>query len=67
MPLSWNEIKSRAAKFTADWADESHEDSEAKPFLSDFFKIFGIESRKFGTFEHRVKKLDDSDGYIDLL
>ena len=24
-------------------------------------------SRKVSTFEHRVKKLDDTDGYIDLL
>jgi len=67
MPLSWNEIKSRAVKFSTDWADASNEDSEAKSFLGDFFKVFGIESRKFGTFEHRVKKLDEKDGYIDLL
>ncbi|MBK9719983.1 MAG: class I SAM-dependent DNA methyltransferase, partial [Saprospiraceae bacterium] len=29
--------------------------------------MFGISSRKVSTFEHRVKKLDDKEGYIDLL
>lgn len=66
MALSWNEIKDRATKFVNVWKDACNEDSEAKPFLVDFFSIFGIESRKFGTFEQRVKKLDDKDGYIDL-
>lgn len=67
MPLSWNEIKSRAVEFSTNWADASNEDAEAKSFLGDFFKVFGIESRKFGSFEHKVKKLDEHDGYIDLL
>jgi hypothetical protein len=67
MPLSWNEIKNRAVEFSTTWADATNEDADAKPFLSDFFKVFGIESRKFGSFEHRVKKLDERDGYIDLL
>ncbi|HPO49994.1 MAG TPA: class I SAM-dependent DNA methyltransferase, partial [Spirochaetota bacterium] len=66
MALSWNEIKERAVKFSAKWKDASNEDQDAKPFLVDFFNIFGIENRKFGTFEHRVKKLDERDGYIDL-
>ena len=29
--------------------------------------MFGISSKRVSTFEHRVKKLDDKDGYIDLL
>jgi hypothetical protein len=29
--------------------------------------VFGISSKRVSTFEHRVKKLDDKDGYIDLL
>lgn len=67
MPLSWNEIKFRAQKFSTEWADTSNEEADAKPFLDAFFDVFGIPRRKVGTFEHRVKKLDDSDGYIDLL
>lgn len=29
--------------------------------------MFGITSKRISTFEHRVKKLDNKDGYIDLL
>jgi hypothetical protein len=67
MTLNWNEIKDRALTFSRDWAGTHSEDAEAKPFLVDFFNIFGISRRKVATFEHRVKKIDDSDGYIDLL
>ncbi|MCA0333438.1 MAG: class I SAM-dependent DNA methyltransferase [Bacteroidetes bacterium] len=67
MALSWNEIKDRALKFSKEWADTSNEEADAKPFLVEFFNIFGISSKRVSTFEHRVKKLDDKDGYIDLL
>ncbi|MBU6325866.1 MAG: N-6 DNA methylase, partial [Bacteroidetes bacterium] len=67
MILSWNEIKDRALKFSQEWAEAANEEADAKPFLVEFFNVFGITSRRVATFEHRVKKLDDSDGYIDLL
>ena len=67
MALSWNEIKDRALKFSKEWADTSNEDADAKPFLDAFFDVFGITRKKIGTFEHRVKKLSEADGYIDLL
>jgi len=67
MPLSWNEIKSRAVTFSNEWKDTFNENADAKPFLDDFFNVFGITRRKQATFEHKVKKLDDSSGYIDLL
>lgn len=67
MTLSWNEIKERALKFSNEWVDTSSEDADAKPFLVEFFNVFGITSKRVSTFEHRVKKLDDKDGYIDLL
>jgi type I restriction-modification system DNA methylase subunit len=67
MTLSWNEIKDRALKFSQEWAEAANEDADAKPFLVEFFNVFGITSRRVASFEHRVKKLDDSDGYIDLL
>ena len=67
MVLSWNEIKDRALNFSKEWADTSNEDADAKPFLVEFFNVFGISRKRFATFEHRVKKLDDKDGYIDLL
>lgn len=67
MALSWNEIKDRALNFSREWAGTFNEDAEAKPFLIEFFNVFGISRKKFASFEHRVKKLDERDGYIDLL
>jgi hypothetical protein len=66
MPLSWNEIKSRAVTFSKDWAEAANEEAEAKPFLYEFLNVFGLSQRKVSSFEHRVKKLNDADGYIDL-
>jgi hypothetical protein len=67
MPLSWNEIKDRALKFSREWADEASEDAEAKSFWDGFFEVFGVPRRRVGTFEKKVKKLDGKDGFIDLL
>jgi hypothetical protein len=67
MALSWNEIKDRALNFSKEWEGTSNEEADAKPFLVEFFNVFGISSKRVSTFEHRVKKLDDKDGYIDLL
>ena len=67
MPLSWNEIKSRAMKFSRDWADEASEDAEAKSFWDAFFDVFGITRKRVASFEKRIKTLDGKDGYIDLL
>ena len=66
MALSWNEIKERAVHFSKEWANAFNEDAEAKTFLFEFFNVFGISQRKVSNFEHRVKKLDDHEGYIDL-
>ncbi|MGB7910933.1 MAG: DNA methyltransferase [Desulfobaccales bacterium] len=67
MPLSWNEIKTRAFDFSREWADEASEDAEAKSFLDAFFNVFGIPRKRVASFEKRVKKIDGKDGYIDLL
>jgi type I restriction-modification system DNA methylase subunit len=67
MPLSWNEIKTRAIAFSKEWQNTHSEEADAKPFLDAFFNVFDISRRKIGTFEHKVKKLNDADGYIDLL
>ncbi|MFN8713455.1 MAG: class I SAM-dependent DNA methyltransferase [Bacteroidota bacterium] len=66
MALSWNEIKERAARFVKEWTGTTNEDADAKPFLVDFFTVFGISRKKVASFEHRVKKLNEKDGYIDL-
>ncbi len=67
MPLSWNEIKSRAVAFSNEWRETTREEADAKPFLVAFLNIFGISQKRVATFEHRVKKLDYASGYIDLL
>jgi hypothetical protein len=67
MPLSWNEIKDRALKFSREWANEASEDAEAKSFWDGFFEVFGVPRRRVGTFERKVKKVDGKDGFIDLL
>jgi hypothetical protein len=67
MPLSWNEIKDRALKFSHEWADESSEDGEAKSFWDAFFTVFGVPRRRVATFEQPVKKSDGHGGFIDLL
>ena len=58
MPLSWNEIKSRAIVFSQEWEHETSEDAEAKSFWDGFFRVFGISRRRVATFEQSVKKAD---------
>ncbi|OJY93429.1 MAG: methylase [Lysobacterales bacterium 63-13] len=67
MPLSWNEIKDRALRFSREWQHESSEDAEAKSFWDGFFDVFGVSRRRVANFEKKIKKLDGKDGYIDLL
>ncbi|MBV5308347.1 DNA methyltransferase [Chromatium okenii] len=67
MPISWNEIKDRALKFSQEWATECAEDAEGKSFLDDFFRIFGVPRRRVASFEQRVNKADGRSGYIDLI
>jgi hypothetical protein len=66
MALGWNEIKERAVVFSKEWENTSSEDAEAKSFLEAFFNVFGVSRKKIGTFEHKVKKINEHDGYIDL-
>ena len=67
MPLSWNEIRSRATAFASDWQGTESEDADAKPFWDAFFEVFGVSRRKVASFERRVQKLGTAQGKIDLL
>jgi len=80
MPLSWNEIKSRAAAFVNEWKDKAstaREEADAQSFQIEFFNIFGVDRKKVAIFENKVKLYRDrqglfqngagSAGYIDLL
>jgi hypothetical protein len=53
-PLSWNEIKDRALKFTNEWKNESSEDAEAKSFWDQLFEVFGVPRRRVASFEGGV-------------
>lgn len=67
MALSWNEIKERAIAFSKKWADATDENAEAKPFLVDFFNVFGVSDRRVKKFEYKVPKRSGRNGYIDML
>ena len=76
MPLSWNEIKTRAASFVLEWSAATKaagkgktvkEKAEAQTFETEFLKIFGVERKKVALFEKEVIKENTTDrGYIDL-
>ncbi len=66
MPLSWNEIKPRAAAFERRWRDASGERAQAQEFWVDFFDIFGIRRPRVASFEHAVRKHGGGQGFIDL-
>lgn len=65
-PLSWNEIRDRALRFSREWADESSERSESQTFWNQFFDVFGITRRRIASFETPVRR-EHEGGYIDLL
>jgi hypothetical protein len=66
MPISWNEIRQNAIRFSREWAEEHREDAEAKTFWDEFFAAFGMRRRTLATFEEPVRRLSGTYGFIDL-
>ena len=66
MRLSWNEVRTRAAKFAEDWQDAAYEKGETQSFYNDFFEVFGVRRRSVASYEAHVTKLNNHSGYIDL-
>ncbi len=66
MRLSWNEIRTRAARFSDQWQAAVYEKGETQSFYNDFFEIFGVQRRTVARYEERVTKLDHRSGFIDL-
>jgi len=64
--LSFNEIRARASRFAADYADATYEKGETQTFYNDFFQIFGVQRRSVARYEEHVKKLNNKTGFIDL-
>ena len=66
MRLSWNEVRSRAARFADEWRDAAYEKGETQSFYNAFFEIFGVQRRSVARYEEHVRKLDNQSGFIDL-
>ena len=67
-PLSWNEIEVRAAKFAAEWAGPHVEEQDAQTFETEFFEVFGVNSKRVAEFEAKVRIADKKGiGSIDML
>lgn len=66
MPISWNEIRHNAIKFSRDWAGVKSESAEKQTFWNEFFQVFGIKRRVVASFEESVKKISGDYSRIDL-
>lgn len=66
MPLSWNEIRHNAIRFSKEWAGARRESAEKQTFWNEFFDCFGIKRRTVASFEEPVKRLSGDYGFIDL-
>lgn len=66
MPLSWNEIRARAARFSVEWKDAHYEKGQSQTFYNELFEVFGRRRRDVAIYEEKVKKLNDKQGFIDL-
>ncbi len=66
MRLSWNEIRTRAAAFSKEWAGQGYEKGQTQLFYRDLFEVFGMPVRRVASFEEPVKNLGDKRGFIDL-
>jgi len=51
MPLSWNEIRARAARFAEEWKDAHYEKGQSQTFYNEFFEVFGRRRRDVAVYE----------------
>lgn len=67
--LTWNEIRTNAARFAERWADAEKENAEAQTFWNEFLAVYGVDRRRVAAFERKVKGLEKGSGRgrIDLL
>ena len=69
MPLSWTEIRDRAATFRKDWKEVTSEQAESQSFRSEFLNVFGVNRRRVAIFEKQVtmkRTKSVKNGHIDL-
>ena len=58
MPLSWNEIRARAAKFIEDCKYAHYGKGGAQAFYNEFFEVFGNRHKNVAVYEEKVNKLE---------
>jgi len=69
MPLSWNEIRARAAKFALEWVGVEKESEAYQVFWHEFLEVFGVSGRSVAVYQKKVENLPSGireRGYIDL-
>lgn len=64
--ISWNEIHKRSVAFAVRWQNAKYEKGETQSFWTEFLEIYGIDRKRYALFEHAVKKIDSSQGFIDM-
>lgn len=66
-PPSWNQIRTNARSFAAEWKDATSEQSDAQTFMAGFLAIFGVERKRVAVFEQHAKRTSTAgDGRIDM-
>ena len=66
MPLSWDQIRDNAIRFSKKFENVVREEADGQSFVREFIELFGVEdARSVGTFEYRVSKDNSQKGYID--
>lgn len=66
-PPSWNQIKTNARKFSAEWKGSTSEQSDAQTFMAEFLAIFGVQRKQVAIFEQHAKRSSTAgDGRIDM-
>ena len=66
MPLSWNQIRANASKFSEEWKEAHYERGQSQTFYNEFFEVFGQRRRDVGVYERKVKLISNNTGFIDL-
>ncbi len=66
MPISWNEIRHNAIKFSGEWKGAKCERADSQTFWNEFFQVFGIKRRVVASFEEPARRISGTYGFIDM-
>jgi len=64
--ISISEIKARASVFAERWKNDTYERGSSQTFYNEFFAIFDIDRKNVAFFEKQIKKINKTQGFIDL-